>query len=228
MARVNVTAEGKTEQQFVVQVLQPHLASLGVYLMNPRLSALGKKKGHTHRGGLDKYLPVKSDICRWLRQDRAANAHFTTMFDLYGLPRDFPGYAEASKKPDASTRVAALETALREDIDDSRFIPYIQLHEFEALLLSDPNAFACRYPEHARQIERLVQLCAKYDTPEHIDDGQHSAPSKRIGEEIPEYVRAKPTAGPIIAAKIGLEKIREKCPHFNDWLTKLERLATSA
>jgi len=227
MARVNLTAEGKTEQLFVVQVLQPHLASLGVYLMKPRLSALGRKKGHTHRGGLDKYLPVKNDICRWLKQDRAADAHFTTMFDLYGLPRDFPGYAEAGKRPDARGRVVALEAALREDIDDSRFIPYIQLHEFEALLLSDPSAFACRYTEHARQIERLIQLCAKYKTPEDIDDGQHSAPSIRIGKEIPEYVHAKPTAGPIIAAGIGLEKIRQKCPHFNDWLTKLEALSAA-
>jgi len=227
MVRLYVTAEGYTEQRFAVDVLGPHLALYGVSVFKPRLAALGKKKGRTHRGGLDTYLPVKNDICRWLKQDRAADAHFTTMFDLYGLPRDFPGYDKASGKPDVFARVVALEAALLEDIDDSRFIPYIQLHEFEALLLSDPNAFACRYPDHARQIERLEQLCARFDSPEHIDDGQQSAPSKRIGEEIPEYIRAKPTAGPIIAATIGLMTIREKCPHFNDWLTRLEGLANA-
>ncbi len=226
MARVYVTAEGYTEQRFAVDVLSPHLASLGVFLPKPRLAAVAKKKGRTHRGGLSRYLPVKNDICRWLREDQNADAHFTTMFDLYALPSDFPGYAEANKKPHAGARVLALEEALGEDIDDSRFIPYIQLHEFEALLLSDPNAFACQYHEHRQQIERLEQLCAKYASPEDIDDGQHSAPSKRVGKEIPEYVGAKRTAGPIIAAEIGLAKIREKCPHFNDWVTKLETLAT--
>ncbi len=148
------------------------------------------------------------------------------MFDLYALPKTFPKYADAMKETDPYDRVAALETALGEDIDDPRFIPYIQLHEFEALLLSDPSAFACRYTDHDKKIENLKSLCEGYDTPEKINDGQHTAPSKRIEKEIPQYVHAKATAGPIIAAEIGLAKIREKCPHFNDWVTKLETLAT--
>ncbi len=227
MARVNLTAEGLTEQQFAAQVLRPHLCSFHVFLGGNRCASVGKKKRNVHRGGVVRYEPLKNDICRWLKEDTSADVYFTTMFDLYALPADFPGYAEASKKAVALDRVVALEEAMRKDIDDRRFIPYIQLHEFEALLLSDPSAFACRYTEHAREIERLKELCTRYDTPEDIDDGQDSAPSKRIGKEIPEYVREKPTAGPIIAAEIGLEKIRAKCPHFNDWLTKLENLATA-
>ena len=227
MVRVNLTAEGKTEQQFAVQVLSPHLASFGVYLVKPRGPSKGKKKGEVQRGGLVRYLPVKKDICRWLKQDSGTDVYFTTMFDLYALPSDFPGYAEASKKPTSLARVTALETALYEDIDDSRFIPYIQLHEFEALLLSDPSAFACAFSESTQEINRLEELCAGYDAPEDIDDGQDSAPSKRIVREIPQYADAKATAGPIIAAEIGLEKIRRKCLHFNDWLTKLERLAAA-
>ena len=226
MVRVNLTAEGKTEQLFAVQVLSPHLGSFGISLAKPVGASKGRKKGKVERGGLVRYSPVKSDICRWLKQEPDADVYFTTMFDLYALPSDFPGYAEASKKPTSLARVAALETALYEDIDDSRFIPYIQLHEFEALLLSEPSAFACAFSESTQKINRLEQLCAGYDTPEDINDGQETAPSKRIGKEIPEYVDAKATAGPIIAARIGLAKIREKCPHFNDWVTKLETLAT--
>jgi hypothetical protein len=60
-----------------------------------------------------------------------------------------------------------------------------------------------------------------------INDGEETAPSKRIGKEIPDYLGAKPTAGPIIAGKIGLETMRMKCPHFNEWLTKLENLHLS-
>jgi len=225
MARLYLTAEGYTEQRFALDVLVPHLASCNVFLHKPRLAALTKKKGRTHRGGLGRYLAVKNDICRWLKEDRAADAYFTTMFDLYKLPSDFPGYAGASEKPDAGARVVALEAALQKDIDDSRFMPYIQLHEFEALLLSEPRAFACQYRDYEQQIERLEALCAQYGSPESINDGEDSAPSKRIAKEIPEYSRAKRTAGPIIAAEIGLKTIRARCPHFNDWLTILEGLA---
>jgi len=227
MTRLCLTAEGNTEQVFARDLLLPHLATHGVYLSNPRLSALSKKKGRVHRGGMSRYLPVKNDIQRWLKEDRAAEVYFTTMFDLYGLPRDFPGYDEARDAPDPYARVTALEAAMKDDIGDSRLIPYIQLHEFEALLLSDPSAFACRFPENGQAIQRLVQLCDKYQTPEEIDDGQHSAPSKRIGEEIQEYSRAKPTAGAMIAAEIGLDVIRAKCRHFNDWLTRLEGLGAA-
>jgi hypothetical protein len=176
---------------------------------------------------LRRYLPVKNDICRWLKQDRAADARFTTMFDLYGLPQDFPGFAEARRITGALTRVEALEEALAADIDEPPFIPYIQLHEFEALLLSCPRAFAYQYTDRVREIARLERLCSQYHSPEDIDDGQDSAPSKRIAGEIPEYVVAKRTAGPLIALEIGLQRIREKCPHFNAWLTRLESLATA-
>lgn len=226
MARVYVTAEGKTEQAFAVNLLQPHLAGFGVFLTKPRPAAIGRKKGRVHRGGVVRYLPFKEDLQRWLREDRSPDLRFTTMIDLYALPRDFPGTSEADKVKDIYARVAALEDALARDIADDRFIPYVQLHEFEALLLSDPRAFACRYAGHRKAIEALCELCRQYKSPELIDDNQNTAPSKRIGREIPEYLAAKATAGPIIAMDIGLQTIRAKCPHFHQWLTKLEGLAT--
>jgi hypothetical protein len=102
------------------------------------------------------------------------------------------------------------------------------LHEFEALLLSDPGKFACYYDGHQRQIQAIVDLCSEFGTPERIDDGEETAPSKRIGRQIPEYLGAKPTAGPIIAEHIGLKVMREKCPHFNQWLNRLEVLGASS
>jgi hypothetical protein len=227
MIRLHLTAEGQTEETFAREFLAPFLAERRVYLLGIRLTALRKKKGYVHRGGMNHYLPVKNDICRWLKEDRAPEAQFTTMLDLYGLPRDFPGYDSAGEFSDPYQRVAALERAFADDLGDPRFIPYIQLHEFEALLFSDPRALACYFDGCDREIRSLVELGNTFDNPELIDDGQHSAPSIRIGKEIPEYVRAKATAGPIIAAEIGLEKIREKCRHFNDWLTKLESLSAA-
>jgi hypothetical protein len=221
--RLNLTVEGQTEQALAVQVLAEHLAKHGVCLKRPRLTSLGKKKGKEHRGGLVRYQPFKRDIERWLKQDRGKDVFFTTMVDLYRLPKGFPGYEEARAMP-AYARVAELEKAFQEDVGDSRFIAYIQLHEFEALLLSAPEAFACYYARHERQIGLLSRLTEEFQSPELIDDGHQTAPSKRIGSLIPEYLDAKPTAGPIIAAHIGLEAIRKKCPHFHEWLTKLEGL----
>lgn len=227
MTRLNMTVEGETEQTFVVRVLKDYLARHGVFTGKPRLTALAKKKGRVHRGGMGAYEAFKNDIVTWLHEDRNADIYFTTMIDLYGLPRSFPGYDKAAGIGDPYHRVAELENALSKGIGDGRFIPYIQLHEFEALLLSDPDKFSAYYTGHAPQIERLKELCVGCDSPERIDDGEQSAPSKRIGHVIPRYLGEKRTAGPIIAEQIGIETIRQKCPHFDQWLRKLEALGTS-
>ena len=224
MARLCLTAEGQTEQTFAARLLTPHLASLGVYLAKARRPLTSKKKGT--RGGLFRYRVVRDDIGRWLKEDRAPDVWFSTMFDLYKLPKDFPGYSETRSEPDPLVRVAKLETAFAEDVNDSRFIPYIQLHEFEALLLAKPDEIARYFDCDPRRIKPLVAACETCESPELIDDNEQTAPSKRIGREIPEYLDAKATAGPIIAMEIGLETIRGKCPHFDQWLTKLEGLAT--
>jgi hypothetical protein len=227
MARLCLTVEGRTEQTFSAIVLSSHLASCGVYLGKPRLIALSKRKGIVHRGGIRRYEPARNDIRRWLAEDRSCDAFFTTMIDLYGLPKDFPDFQRAALLSNPYERVAALEEAFAKDIADQRFIPYIQLHEFEALLLSDPTAFGHYYTDCEREINALVNLAKEFKSPELINDGEQTAPSKRIGKEIPQHLGAKRTAGPIIAAGIGLERIREKCPHFNAWLTRLESLATT-
>ena len=134
------------------------------------------------------------------------------------------GYVEAAEEPTPRQRVAVLEEAFEKDIDDTRFIAYIQLHEFEALLLAEPSAFGRYFPDIEKAIERIASFCRKFATPELIDDGEQTAPSKRIIEEIPEYKSAKRTAAPIVAERIGLDTMRNKCPHFNEWLSRLEQL----
>lgn len=77
------------------------------------------------------------ELLRKMKVDGEYERHvFTTMFDLYALPDDFPGYETAKAIGEPYVRVAALETAFAEAINDGRFIPYIQLHEFEALLFA--------------------------------------------------------------------------------------------
>ncbi len=223
MARLHLTVEGPTERAFAALLLGPHLVSSGVYVGRIEGVAHAKKKGQTHRNGLHRYEPFRNDIVRRLKEDKNSDFFLSTMIDLYGLPSDFPGTDAFKNEPDPYRRVEAMEQALAQDINEPRFLPYIQLHEFEAVLLAEPGKIATYFGAHVREIGRLQQLAAK-TPPEQIDDGEQTAPSKRIASLIPAYAHQKRVAGPRIAAAIGLPTIRAKCPHFDGWLKRLEEL----
>jgi hypothetical protein len=171
---------------------------------------------------------MKNDVLRFLAQEKSADVFFTTMIDLYALASDFPGMADAEKQRHLPVqRVEFLEQAFATEIGDPRFVPYIQLHEYEAYLFSDPTCFGYFYDHHERQIAALQAIADDYDSPELINDGQHTAPSKRIARELPDYLDAKPAIGSQVAELIGLEVIRSKCPHFAAWLSQLEKLGST-
>jgi len=221
--RLHCIVEGQTEETFVNRVLRPHLAPLSIWT-KARCVMTSRRHGVKYRGGIKRYAQAESDIKAWMIEDRNSDARFTTMFDLYRLPTDFPGYKDAAQISDPYQRVRTLEEALRGDIDDLRFIPYLQLHEFETLLLSDPQKLDSQFPDRSTGIRRLVELVSTFGSPELINEGSTTAPSKRITDEIPEYERRKQSAGPIVAEKIGLSALRSKCEHFGEWLKSLEAL----
>ena len=220
MSRVIAVVEGQTEQGFVRDVLAPFLATKNV---NMAARLVGKPG---HKGGDCRYPRAKRDVLLLLRQESATVV--TTMFDFYALPDSWPGRTEAKKAP-FCRKADIVETAVKKDIlgelgtsfDERRFCPYIQMHEFEALLFSNPDRFA-------QEIQR-VDLSAKFraireefQTPEDINDSPETAPSKRIENLFPRY--EKPLFGVLAVVGIGLPAIRLECPHFNDWLNRLEAL----
>ncbi len=159
MARLYLFAEGQTEQTFASNVLTPHLAKHGVFMHNPVLIAHRKDKGKVHRGGVDNYQPMKNDIRCFLAQEKDADVFFTTMIDLYGIHADFPGLDEAEKlRHMPEKRTEFLEQHFAQDIGDPRFIPYIQLHEYEAYLFADPTWFGYFYSGHANEIAALKAI----------------------------------------------------------------------
>ena len=224
MARLHLIVEGQSEQAFAAQLLIPHLVAKGVYLSKPQLAAHARRRRLPHRGGVLSYPPFKNDIVRRLKEDHSKDVFLSTMIDLYGLPDDFPGTEAARSEHDPYQRVDLMEQALAKDIDDPRFVPYIQLHEFEAMLLAMPAKILTYYDDRKKEVAELNKLVADFRSPELIDDGENTSPSKRITARIPEYGKAKPTAGPLIAAAIGLSTIRQNCPHFDDWIRRLEAL----
>lgn len=225
--RLHFIVEGQTEETFVNQTLLPHLANFSIWV-KARCVMTSRKCGVKRRGGIGKYAQAKKDIKTWIKEDQNQDARFTTMFDLYALPADFPGYENALQTSGAYERVRILEEALSADISDSRFVPYLQLHEFETLLLSDPLKLDSQFYDHNAKILKLIEMASRFDSPELINDGKNTSPSKRIISEIPEYGGMKASAGPIVAEKIGLSNLRLKCRHFGEWLDKLESLANGS
>jgi len=221
MPRLYLFAEGATELTFAGTMLKPHLAHFGLYMQPPVLIANARKKGRIHRGGGSKYGPMKKDILRFLRQEKGEDVFFTTMIDLYGIHGDFPSLVEAERlRHSPEKRVETLEQAFARDIGDGRFVPYIQLHEYESYLFSDPKWFEYFYDHHEKQIATLKAIADQHATPELIDDGAHSAPSKRIIEMLPDYEGAKAAAGQLSPDDRSLEseRLRGIALSHRDWL----------
>lgn len=163
MARLYLFAEGQTEQTFADNLIKPHLVNSNVFMHNPVLIAHAKKKGRVHRGGGRNYAPMRNDIIRFLKQDKATDVFFTTMIDLYAIHPDFPGRAEAEMmRQNPLERVKFLEQKFAEDIGDPRFIPYIQLHEYEAYLFSEPTCFEYLSSGSTQEIETLQAIASQY------------------------------------------------------------------
>ena len=229
MARLHFFVEGQTEQTFADTVLKPHLAHFGVYMQKPVLVAHARKKRRIHRGGGRNFTAMQNDITRRLKEDSGGDAFFTTMIDLYALHANFPGLKEAEElRMDPYKRVEALEKSWLDETGDSRFIPFIQLHEFEAYLFTDVSQLALFFDNASSRVAILRKIVDDVQSPELIDDGQHTAPSKRIIQQFPEYDALKPTVGPQTAETIGLENIRFKCPHFKRWIERLEKLGAKS
>lgn len=222
MIRLHIMGEGHTEKRFAEEIITSHLMEYDVFVdVCCFLTKFVPQTGQQFKGGITNYAKVKNDIIMRMREDRHSESRFTTMIDLYGLPNDFPGLGETANVNDPYKKCSPIEDALAQDINDDRFIPYIQLHEFEALIFSDPIKLEYEYIDSKRQIQELVLLSQKTE-PEMINDGVSTSPSHRILNAIPAYDKAY--AGSRITELIGLEIIRQKCPHFDEWLTKLEGL----
>jgi hypothetical protein len=111
---------------------------------------------------------------------------------------------------------------LSSGFDPKRFVPYVQLHEFEALLFCGPKELSevLQVPAHESKFREIVKNSGE---PEAIDDNPNTAPSKRIVALAPHF--RKMLHGSLTTKRIGIERIRRGCRHFADWLAKLEALA---
>lgn len=229
MRRLLIHVEGQTEETFVNEVLRNHLVSKGYHLVEARI--VGNARLRRRRGGICPWPSVKADIVNHLREDQACVA--TTMVDYYALPDQgagqWPGRAQSKSMGSVESKSRYVQDAIREDLIDAmgddfhpnRFVPFVVMHEFEGLLFSDCTAFSHSIGRPDLK-GRLQTIRGKFTTPEDINDSPETAPSRRIHALIPTY--EKPLFGVLAALEIGLARIREECPHFNNWLRHLESI----
>ncbi|MCH8148657.1 MAG: DUF4276 family protein [Planctomycetes bacterium] len=219
--RVLAFVEGQTDEKFGREVVSPSLATRNVFIS---ATTPGRRRAH---GGVPSWARAKRELLRYLKED--TERFVTTMFDYYGLPSDWPGKKESKRETRPSTKAEIIEQAVHADVcatlgesfDGARFLPYIQMHEFEALLFSDTRVLA-ESVQRSQIQTRLDEIIKECGEPERIDDDPETAPSKRICALVPRY--QKVLHGIIAAKRIGLATMRDQCPHFAQWIEVLEQL----
>ncbi len=218
MNRVLVSVEGQTEETFIREILREYLWAYNVDVQAVILSTKRTKQGNKFKGGITSYRQANQEISRLLNDTNAVAV--STMYDLYGLPNDFPA-KETSLPQKGVDKALYLEGVFQEKINNPRFHPYLQVHEFEALLFVSPDttAQALSIPNLSADLLRIRQ---NFPTPEDINDNPQTAPSKRLLALYPEY--KKPLDGALAIKEIGLDSIREECLHFHNWIEWLESL----
>ncbi|WP_038178651.1 DUF4276 family protein [Vibrio rhizosphaerae] len=217
---VNVYAivEGKTEQVFIERVLQPYLALKNIFIFATQISKPGQK------GGDVRFTRAKQDIGNHLKQ--RTDTLVTTFIDYYGT-KEWPGLTDIPVGSMPAQIADHLNRATKQAVNDlygdvrseERFIPFVAMHEFEALLFSDSEVLANELGIDEQGVKDVLTECGE---PESINNGPETAPSKRLNGWTASGKFPKTTMGITIAQRIGIQTMREKCPVFNQWLETLE------
>lgn len=204
--RLYIVVEGQTEEEFVKSLLAPFFQDMGIYAY-PLI--IHTSKGH--KGGFVNYEHLKHDIVRLLKS-QGQDVIVSMLVDFFRCP-EVPEKDIWSIIPNHVERVVEMEMAIKKDINDWRFVPYIQLHEFEALLFSSDEGFKKYFSD--KEILELQGIIESYENPEDINSSPEGAPSKRLLRIVPDY--DKVVYGNIIALEIGLKLIVDRCPRFKAW-----------
>jgi hypothetical protein len=213
-----VLVEGQTEQTFIKNLLSPYIADITEQRIFLTPTQVGKQ------GGDVRFTRYQKDIGLHLKQ--SADTYVTLMVDYYGIRKDWPGFEESKRQATHSKKAAVMnqETAkkVQELFPESaihRFIPYVSMHELEALYFSDPASLAHIMNVEKKKIELILHDCGE---PEAINDNFETAPSKRLEKLSPTF--KKTTTGIAIAKTVGIRRMREHCPLFDEWVCKIENV----
>lgn len=210
MKVVCVLCEGITEKNFIDDILCPIAEKRGIILSATTVRT--KVSDRKYGGGISRYKKIKDDLIRLCDY---RDAVITSMLDLYQLPSDTPGYS--NKLQDHTQWALEIENAVNNDIGKPNLQFNLMVHEFEALLFSDPSSVT-RFDKRLSEMMGAALREANGDA-EAINNSFDTSPSHRIAQIRPEY--SKRLDGIKIAREIGIEQMRQVCKHFDAWLTAL-------
>jgi hypothetical protein len=215
--RLYILCEGQTEDRFIKEILAPHLLPQNIYA-TPIICETKRTVGKKYKGGVSKYSKIKNELEILCKGD--PTAFVTTMLDYYKLPNDTPGKGTTG---DIYKIASEIETSVNANLGGLRnLLVNLVIHEFECLLFSDVSAFNGEAKADDKALLELARIKNDFSTPEHINDSEMTAPSKRIMKILPEY--SKTLNGIPIAKRIGIEKIANECRHFKEWLENIQAL----
>lgn len=207
MRRLVFVVEGDCEIILVNKFIIPYLYRLGFRNPMNAQTITTNRKQHK-KGGVTGYVLFRNELERTLSQ----GAIVTTFIDFFRLPTDFPGNSQNSD------RVSEIEASILLDFENNiDLIPYIQKHEFEALLFSNISGFEIVIDKE-EQLEKIKSIIETYSNPEDINNSPETAPSKRL-MKIFEY--DKTFHSEMILESLGMEEILDKCPRFKEWIEKI-------
>jgi hypothetical protein len=232
-----VIVEGQTEDAVLRTLLRETLGALEIDLHCPLIQT-----GHG-RGGIKslRFDEFRDQILRHLKDRRTP--YVSTFFDYYAFPQGTKKGWEFVEEAKAQRSIRGIEFTVKNietEISrrvvinsviqgaNQRFIPYIQLHELEALFFAEPAKMAEVFVQPALS-EKFTKIVSEKGGCEAIDDSPVTAPSKRIEQLFPKYKKGRTDAahGPRLAGKMNLNAVRQACPRFNKWLEQIESLAPS-
>jgi hypothetical protein len=223
MTRLLMLVEGQSEEIFVKHTLAPHLAQRGVFVESPIVLWTKRlPRGGGFRGGVSNWNQIRRNL---LSLTRDGDAWVSTLLDFHGLPEDFPGLLEALGAGDPREKVTGLQERFAAELNHQRFIPFLALHEFEAWLFSAPDVVEAHFGK-AHLSDRLQTVVQQAGAPELIDHGADTHPKARLHSLVGGYKET--SDGPALLEKIGIAVVRAACPHFDDWLNRLEALGGEA
>ena len=212
---IYIICEGQSEEEFVNGTLRPYFNSQQIY--DVRSILMTTSKGHK---GVDvKYDRLKFNIDKLL--NRETDILVTTFIDFFRLKNDFPKFEDAQAIQNKIQRVQFLEQALAVAIDNPRFIPYIQLHEFEGLLFASKDGFEFLPDLKPANLKSLLSAVNEKENPEELNDGELTAPSKRLEQLIPGFDKNKPFYGGLIAEVNTIGAVLDRCLRFKTWVETL-------
>ncbi len=212
MLRLAISVEGQTENEFVRNVITPHLWEFGIDV-RPKIVVTKRRADDTNLVG------GSVSVARVAREVRPLLHSFdqvTSLYDFYGFRERLP-----------FETVDALEHRLAAVVGNARFIPYVQRYEFESLLFGG-NGLLPPGIESVAASTGIRQTVSDVGDPELINDAPDTAPSRRLSRLFVQHFRLnydKTRFGPQWAAHIGLPALRANCSRFGGWITRLERLA---